>query len=252
MPSSRRHILLVEEHRDICTAYVALFQELCDYALHAVGRAQDALGLTGRRRIDLAIVDLTQAGEVQARLEMIRSWRAEGMTFPVIATCAQDYDGLSIQTFEAGADDFLRKPYSFGEMHARIQRHIERRSNAPPSSTRVDGVILPTEPFTFAGAIISPDMQVTFPNGRSFRLSAKQVGILRELYLHSGTLILKDKLIYAAWGADANTNSASVHQYLHVLRKLFREGGVDLNLYVTPESKVGWRIAARATAPALV
>jgi DNA-binding response OmpR family regulator len=243
---------LVEEHRDICSAYFALFQELYDYALHTVGRTQDALGLTGRRRIDLAIIDLTQIAEVSPRLKMIRSWRAEGMTFPVIATSAQDYDGLSIETFEAGADDFLRKPYLLGEMHARIQRHIERRSNAAPSSTRVDGVLLPTEPFTFAGAIISPDMLITFPNGRSFKLSAKQVGILHEFFLHAGTLILKDKLIYAAWGADANTNSTSVHQYLHVLRKLFREGGVDLNRYVTPESKVGWRIAAQAISPALV
>lgn len=243
MATSRRHILLVEEHPDVRAAFTALFESLYDYALHIATGSRDALGFTGRKSIDLAVVDLTHHPEARTRLEMIRTWRRDGLAFPVIATSAQDYDGLSIESFEAGADDFLRKPYLFSEMRARIQRQLARRLNSSSQVPRVAGVVLPEEPFMFARASISPDLQIEFPNGATSKISAKQLGILREFREHAGDLLLKEKLVYAVWGADANVNSTSVHQYVHLLRKLYRDGGVDLNAYVVPESKAGWRIA---------
>lgn len=243
MAISRRHILLIEEHPDVRGAFTALFETLYEYALHVATSARDARGLTSRRSVDIAVVDLTHAPETKPRLDLIRTWRRDGLAFPVITTSALDYDGLSIEAFEAGADDFLRKPYLFAEMRARIQRQLARRLSTTPPVARVDGVTLPEHEFTFAGATISPDMRITFPNGTTCKLSAKQLGILREFHVHADELLLKEKLLYAVWGADANVNSTSVHQYVHVLRKLYRDGGVDLNAYVTPESKAGWRIS---------
>lgn len=243
MPKSRRHILLVEEHCDIRTAFVALFECVYGYALHVATGARDALGITGRQDVDVAVVDLAHGEELNARLAMIRAWRRDGFGFPVIVTSPQDYDDLIVETFEAGGDDFLRKPYLFSELRARIQRHLTRHLHSPAKITRIDGVVLPEESFVFAGATITPDMRIMFPDGSVSRLGAKHVGILREFSVHAGSLLLKEKLIHAVWGADANTNSTSVHQYLHMLRKLYREGSVNLNAFVAPESKVGWRIA---------
>ena len=93
MATSRRHILLVEEHPDVRAAFAALFEALYDYTLHVAVGTREALGLTGRRKVDLAVVDLTQNPESKARLDMIRGWRSDGLGFPVIATCAHDYVG---------------------------------------------------------------------------------------------------------------------------------------------------------------
>lgn len=244
MPPSRRHILLVEAHRDIRTAFVSLFETLGGYTLHLAEQTREALGIIGRGTVDLAVVDLSEPAEFAERLSMIQSWRTDGRTFPVIVTSAQDYLGLSNEALEAGADDFLRKPYLFGEMRARIKRQLERRLDTPPTNARVDGIALPHRPFDFAGATITPDLLIRFPNGFTSTLTAKQLGILSELRAHAGTLLLKEKLVYSVWGVDANVNSASVHQYIHVLRKLYRDGGIDLRSFITPENKVGWRIAA--------
>ena len=251
MPKSRRHILLVEEHRDIRTAFVALFESVYDYGLHVATVARDAIGITGRQDVDVAVVDLARGAESSARLAMIRAWRRDGLSFPVIVTSPQDYGDLIVEAFEAGGDDFIRKPYQFSELRARIERQLARHLNAAAKIIRIDGVTLQAEPFVFAGATITPDMRITFPNGGTFKLSAKHVGMLREFSLHTGTLLLKEKLIYAVWGADANTNSTSVHQYLHVLRKLYRDGGVDLSTFITSESKAGWRIAETPNMPSL-
>ena len=245
MPKSRRHLLLLEEHADIRATFVTLFECVYDFALHVATEARLAIGITGRQNVDVAVVDLAHGAELSARFQMIRAWRRDGLEFPVIATSAHHSDDLIVQAFEAGVDDFLRKPYLYSELRARIQRQLTRHLNPTLRIARIDGVVLPSEPFEFAGAIVTPDMIITFPNGNVSRLGAKHLGILREFSRHAGTLLLRENLIHAVWGADANTNSTSVHQYLHVLRKLYRDNGIDLSAVVSAESKVGWRIATQ-------
>jgi DNA-binding response OmpR family regulator len=244
MTKSRRHILLVEEHRDIRTAFVALFETVYHYSLHVATAARDATGISHRQDVDVAVIDLSSGTESHERLGMIRAWRYAGRMFPVIATGVLDSEDLIVATFEAGADDFVRKPYLFSEMRVRIQGQLARHLSPAIRKPRVDGVALPEKPFVFGGATITPDLRIRFPNGHVTRLLGKHVGILRMFSQHQGQLILRDDLIYEVWGADANTNSASVHQYLHMLRKLYRENGIDLSGFIMAESKVGWRLAA--------
>ena len=247
MRQSRRHILLLEDHRDLRAAFVVLFEKLYDHALHLCSNPSEALGLTARQNVDLALVDLASGSEVRTRLEMIRSWRLDRQAFPVIAMSAYDYEGLAVEALQAGADDFMRKPFVFSELNARVQRLISRRGSHAPSTPRIDGIALPTEPFTFAQATVYPDMRLVFSNGSSVKLSAKHLGMLREFAAHAGKLVLREELTHKVWGADANTNSTSVHQYLYLLRKLYLSGGIDLNAFITPQ-KAGWRIASEATA----
>lgn len=254
MRKSRRHILLLEDSRDIHVAFAALFQRVYGYVLHSVSSVKDALGVAGRLNVDVAVVDLAYGEEISARLNMIREWRTRGVGFPIIATSAHDYDGLATEAFTAGADDYVRKPFHFGEMAARIERQISRGRNESARLPKLDGIRLPATAFEFAGAVIHPDLRAHFPDGTAVQLSAKQVGILQEFARHSGALVLRNDLIHAVWGADANTNSKSLDQYLYVLRRLFRAAGIDLTQHITPVLRVGWRVAAaRATrAPLLV
>jgi len=243
---------LLEEHRDIRGAFVALFESIYGFSLHVASDSREAIGITNRQRVDVAVVDLASGTEMSARFEMIRAWRRDGLQLPVIVTSEHHHDALVVETFESGGDDFVRKPYLFSELRARIHRQLAKHLNPFPRVAKVDGVALPTEPFVFAGAAITPDMNITFPNGNVSRLGVKHVGILREFSRNTGSLLLKEKLVHAVWGPDANTNSTSVNQYLHVLRKLFRDGSVDLNAFVTPASKAGWRIANCCTTASFV
>ena len=247
MRKSRRHILLVEDNRDVHQAFSALFAEVHDCSVHTVSRVRDALGLTGRRNVDAAVVDLAYGAETSARLNLIRKWRERGESFPVIATSANDYEGLSVEALEAGADDFIRKPFHFRELAARIGRQL-RRGPAPSSrEPKLNGFKLPHAAFTFAGALVHPDLRITLPDGRAEQLTPKQVGILHEFARHSGGVVVRNALVHAIWGADANTNSKSLDQYVYLLRKMFRESGVDLSDFITPAARVGWHVEANAT-----
>jgi len=237
MPTSRRHILLLEDSKDVRSAFIALFEQ--SYEVHVVASTDQASGLVTRRAVDCAVIDVAQGAEARARLKMITDWRAAGIDVPVVMTSA--VDGLTVEALAMGADDFLRKPFVFAELDARVQKQLARGLSERNVSHRVDGVSLPQRPFDFGGATIHPDLRISFGK-LTRRIGAKHVGILREFAAHAGQLVLKEQLVRAVWGADANTNSGSVHQYLHLLRKLYREGGIEFSEFVKPESKAGWRI----------
>jgi len=81
MRKSRRHILLLEDSRDIHFAFAALFERVHGYVLHPARSVKDALGIAGRLNVDIAVVDLAYGEEISARLKMIREWRTRSVGF---------------------------------------------------------------------------------------------------------------------------------------------------------------------------
>lgn len=242
MPASRRHILLLEDSKDVRSAFMALFQ--LSYEVHVADSIAHATGLVTRRAVDCAVIDIAQGAEARARLKMLTTWRDAGLDVPIVMTSA--IDGWTVEALTLGADDFIRKPFNFAELEARVRKQLARGLVARLAAHRVDGVALPQRPFEFGRAIVHPDLRISFET-ITRRIGPKHVGILREFASRAGQLVLKEELVRAVWGADANVNSSSVHQYLHVLRKLYREGGIEFSEFVKPESKAGWRIDESAT-----
>lgn len=243
MPKSHRHVLLLEDNSELRSIFVSVFASRPELLVQSEGDRSTAEAYVRRRFVDVVILDLGAACDLRLRLNLIRQWRTQGHRFPIIVTASFAYDGLAAEVVELGADDFLRKPYLFDEMRARVLRHLARSLNAPPNSRRhIDGIEIPSERFKFAGATISPELLISFPNGYECRLSAKQMGIIVELSKHTGKLLLKADLVRRVWGNDGNPNSNSVNQYLYVLRRIFRSGGSDLDKVIMPENKAGWRV----------
>jgi len=243
MGRSRRHLLLLDDNRDLCDAIGALLQERCEVVVFVVSTAPQLLGEVRRNAADGVIVDLGNGEKIDERLEAIRELRRCAPTIGILAT-RTGAAALGIKALEAGADDVISKPYLADELCARVDRQLSRARSARSSDkVLVDGIELPTEPFRFAGAEIRPDLTILFPDGQSRRVSAKLVGMLRVFAENRGRLVLRSKLTADVWGPDANHNSGSVNQYLHLLRKMYRSAGLDLNDHVTPEAKAGWRIS---------
>ena len=101
MPTSRRHILLLEDSKDVRSAFIALFEQ--NYEVHVVASTDQASGLVTRRTVDCAVIDVAQGAEARARLKMLTGWRAAGIDVPVVMTSA--VDGLiHVDLESAGAE----------------------------------------------------------------------------------------------------------------------------------------------------
>jgi DNA-binding response OmpR family regulator len=221
---------------------------LGDYDLewHAEpGAASDAFL---RRSFDLAIVDLAFAGR-PAGLGSIRDWRAAGAAFPIIAMSDLPQSSLAVESLDAGADDYLRKPFHHEELLMRIRKLIERSARGS-SVRKAGGVLLSQSDFVFAGCVVTRDLVVRFPDGAEERIRPKHHGILKMFAERAGGLVLKDELVRGVWGSDGNGAGHSVNEYVSALRRLFASHQVDFNRVVTSEPKAGWRIDSTAAGPA--
>jgi DNA-binding response OmpR family regulator len=212
-----------------------------------------------RRAFDLAIVDLS-LGTLPAGLALIAEWRESSEELPIIVLSDLPRPNLPVEVLDAGADDFLRKPFHHAELLSRIRKRLLRQrwrhgvsagsAGGPASLRRAGGVLLGTEAFAFGDTTITPDLQIRFPDGSTERILPKHQGILRFFADRAGGLALKDDLVKAVWGSDAGGAGHSVNEYISTLRRIFRHHQVDFNGLVASEPKVGWRIAPEAAAPA--
>lgn len=241
MSIRRSRLLLLVESPDLGGILQLALREF-ELEWHAQpGSARDAFR---RRSFDLALVDLPTAGRL-AGLDLIRDWRTAAENFPIVAISDHPQPRLAVECLEAGADDFLRKPFHCDELVARMRKLLRRRMPDRPLR-KAGGVLLGAEDFWFGGAVVAPDLTIRFDNGTRERIRPKHHGILREFARAAGTLLLKDELVRTVWGDDANDAGHSVNEYISNLRRIFARHGVNFNSLVTSEPKAGWRVAADA------
>jgi DNA-binding response OmpR family regulator len=220
---------------------------LADYEVELFAKADLARDAARRRYFDLAIVDCSR--DASAATALLRDWRRQGEVFPIVVLSDLSHPRLAVELLEAGADDFLRKPYHHAELLARMRKLLARsQSNAPSPVPRSTGVPLGSEVFAFGPAVVTPHLTIRFPDGTEARLRPKQHGILKFFADRAGGIALKEELIREVWGVQGNQLSHSVNEYVSNLRRVFSDHGVDFNRLVASEPKVGWRIRAEVGA----
>ena len=246
MSARRSRLLLLVESPDLGGILQLALRDFDLEWYHQPAKAQDAFR---RRSFDLAIVDLSFGGR-PAGLDAIREWRAAGAGFPIIAIADLPQPLLAVESLDAGADDFLRKPFHHEELLVRIRKRVAGAVGTPVR--KAGGVLLGRNVFAFGETTITPDLMIRFPNGQEEKIGPKQHGILKMFADRAGGLVLKDELVKTVWGSDGNGAGHSVNEYVSKLRGLFARHGLDFNQWVISEPKAGWRVDARAAGGSLV
>jgi DNA-binding response OmpR family regulator len=202
-------LLLVEDDRMIGESLRNALRQ-SGYAVDWVrdGRAADATLAT--ERFDLVLLDL---GLPQRDgMDVLRAMRARGDRTPVIVLTARDGLASRVLGLDAGADDYVVKPFELDELLARMRAVVRRQAGRAEPALEVDGVTL--DPST---------RQVTH-NGVPLALSAREYAVLEALMLRPGAILsraqLEDRLY--GWGEELESNAISV--YVHQLRRKLGEG----------------------------
>jgi len=149
-------------------------------------------------------------------LQACRQLRADGVVLPVLMLTARDSVGDRVAGLDAGADDYLVKPFALQELLARL-RALLRRSvlTAVPSP----------ELLTFADVRLNPSTREVWRGPRTLRLTRTEFAILEAFLRHPRQVLTRAALFEQVWGYDFGETSNSVHVYLGYLRrKLEAEG----------------------------
>jgi len=155
-------------------------------------------------------------------LQTCRLLRADGVILPILMLTARDSVGDRVAGLDAGADDYLVKPFALQELLARL-RALLRRSvlNTPPGpSEPADGDLL-----TFADVRLNPTTREVWRGERALRLTRTEFAILEAFLRHPRQVLTRAALFEQVWGYDFGESSNSIHVYLGYLRrKLEAEG----------------------------
>ena len=154
--------------------------------------------------IDAALLDWMLPGE--AGIDALRRWRARGDVTPVIMLTARDAVEDRVAALDAGADDYLVKPFQFEELLARLRAVLRRvAGRASPVLSCGDLVLDPaSHRVTRAGAVV--------------RLTAREFALLQFLLQHAGEVVSRTRIAAAVWEHDFDTFSNVVEVYVRYLR----------------------------------
>ncbi len=175
------------------------------YAVDWVEDGQTAKFSLQSENYDLAVLDLGLPKI--SGLELLKWLRAQAMTLPVLVLTARDTVPDRVTGLDAGADDYLIKPFDLDELIARL-RALSRRSGGQASPLLLHG-----------GVELDPAARQVRKNGQTVELSAREFTLLHELMLHAGRVQSREQLeerLYG-WGEEVESNSIEVH--IHHLRK---------------------------------
>jgi DNA-binding response OmpR family regulator len=196
-------ILIIEDHLDL----VANLFDFLEGRGHAVDAAYDApTGLARARETghDAIVLDLLLPGG--DGLDVCRQLRAEGDSTPVLMLTARDTLNDKLAGFDAGADDYLVKPFALQELEARLQV-LQRRTHALPYKKRLQ----------IADLALDPDTRRVERAGRPIDLPPIPFRILEVVMRHSPRVVSRAEIEHAVWG-DAPPDSDALRSHVYVLR----------------------------------
>ncbi len=201
------HLLIIEDDQRLRR----LLRRLLEEDRHVVEVAADGVSgvelATATPGIDVVILDLGLPDI--SGLEVARRIRAAGVDLSILMLTARDTVGDRVVGLDAGADDYLVKPFAFEELSARL-RAVSRRGAAGPKRSR---------PKLQAGRIeLDETAREVTVGGRPVDLSPREFSLLECLLRHAGQTLSRDQLLDQAWPFSVAVTPNAVDAYVHYLR----------------------------------
>jgi len=208
--------------------FLTLALETEGYRVATVGTGEQALAVAARHRHDLFIIDLGLPDmNGLLLLKRLREWTQA----PVIVLTVHDADEEKIDALDSGADDYITKPFSTGELLARMRAAL-RRSNKTPSD----------EPL-FRSGHLEVDLaarRVSY-KGQPVKLTATEYDLLRLFVQHAGKVLTHRQLLREVWGPESNEETHYLRVYMNQLRQKLETDSARPQ-YLRTESGVGYRL----------
>jgi two-component system response regulator TctD len=206
-------LLIVEDNRQLSDWLARLLRKE-NYAVDCLNNGEDALHALSGDPYDLAIVDLGLP-EMDG-IALIRAIRDRANPVPILILTANDALDSRVGGLNAGADDYLVKPFEMAELEARL-RALLRRSAAVPRAQ-----------ITFGPLVLDQNTHLFSLQGAPLSLSPREYGVLETLVRKAGLTVSKSLLMESIYGFDDIVDSSAIEIYVHRIRKKLERSPVNI------------------------
>ena len=195
-------ILIVEDEPQIAS-FVARGLQHAGY--ESVICTDGAEGLDRARHGDIALVLLDVGLPTLDGFEVLRTLRADGLRMPIIMLTARTSTHDTVMGLDAGASDYVRKPFTVEELLARVRSRLREAESQ-------------TAPLLRHGVLLDPSRRRVTIDGREIDLSAREFALAEEFLRHAGETLSREHLLRRVWGLDFDPGSNVVDVYVGYLR----------------------------------
>ena len=224
-----KKILLVDDDDDLREALGEQLLMTEDFDVFEADDGASAIVKTKECLYDLMILDVGLP-DTDGR-ELCRRLRKQGVKCPIIMLTAQDSDADTILGLDAGANDYVSKPFKFPVLLARIRSQLRTHEQSGDALFQLG-------PYTFKPA---QKMLIT-EDDKKVRLTEKETNILKYLYRATDGVVARDVLLHEVWGYNAGVTTHTLETHIYSLRQKIEPDPSNARLLVTEQG--GYRLVS--------
>jgi DNA-binding response OmpR family regulator len=222
-----KKILLVDDDDDLREALSEQLIMTEDFDVFEAANGHDALVKTKAGLYDLVILDVGLP-DTDGR-ELCRVMRKQGVKCPVLMLTGHDSDSDTILGLDAGANDYVTKPFKFPVLLARIRAQLRTHEQS-------EDAVFQLGPYTFKPA----QKMLLTENDKKVRLTEKETNILKYLYRATDGVVARDVLLHEVWGYNAGVTTHTLETHIYRLRQKIEPEPSNARLLVTESG--GYRL----------
>ena len=220
-------LLLAEDEKELAKALAVILGHN-NYSVDVVHNGEDALCYLENGEYDGAILDIMMPK--LDGLSVLRSIRMAGNSIPVLILTAKSDIDARVEGLDAGADDYLTKPFAMKELMARVRAMLRRRTESVDTK------------LTFGDITLDPSTCILSCGDNSIRLTNKEFQILEMLISADGGIISVDRFMDKIWGYDSDTEQNVVWVYVSYLRRKLE--GLGSSVAIEAHRNLGYSLEA--------
>ena len=224
-----KKILLVDDDDDLREALSEQLVLTEDFDVFEAATGHEAIDKVKAQIHDLVILDVGLP-DTDGR-ELCKKLRKQGVKCPVIMLTGHDSDADTILGLDAGANDYVTKPFKFPVLLARIRAQLRQHEQS-------EDAIFQLGPYTFKPA----QKMLVDEKDKKIRLTEKETNILKYLYRATQGVVARDVLLHEVWGYNAGVTTHTLETHIYRLRQKIEPDPANARLLVTESG--GYRLVA--------
>ena len=232
MSNDSSNLLIVDDERSIRLSLRTILGNF-GFDIVEAARGEEALALVRTAHFDAVLLDINMPG--MGGIEVCRLMRKASPRLPILMLTVQGSEDCKVEALNAGADDYITKPFQLRELTARLRAAV-RRSNVDDESGRA---------ILIGDVLMDPERHLVEKKGKAVHLTPKQFEVLQYLMVNAGRPIPHARLLRSVWGPEYGNELEYLRTFIRQIRIKIEDDPANPK-YLLTDSHIGYRFCESA------